>query len=99
MPHSLIGSFVETLVWNLKIIPSLLHLTSHRKRTIMASATLNTKINLKDTLKLPTTSFPIRSNLTATSATELLQKCTDELYSWQVRWTVSRKSDETIYIF
>ncbi|KAK6538723.1 isoleucine-tRNA ligase [Orbilia ellipsospora] len=62
---------------------SLLQIAKQGKRTIMTSTTLNSKVNLKDTLKLPTTTFPIRSNLTRASTNDLLGKCTDELYTWQ----------------
>ncbi|KAF3936550.1 hypothetical protein ABW19_dt0202011 [Dactylella cylindrospora] len=61
----------------------------------MTSATLSNKVNLKDTLKLPTTTFPIRSTLTAASANELLEKCTDELYTWQ--WNNLPKEDTFIF--
>ncbi|EPS38755.1 hypothetical protein H072_7478 [Dactylellina haptotyla CBS 200.50] len=49
----------------------------------MTSSTLHAKVNLKDTLKLPSTTFPIRSNLTPDSTRELLEKCSDDLYTWQ----------------
>ncbi|KAF3245712.1 isoleucine-tRNA ligase [Orbilia oligospora] len=62
---------------------SLFQITKHGKRSIMTSATMNSRVNLKDTLKLPTTTFPIRSSLTPASAKELLEKCTDDLYKWQ----------------
>ncbi|EWC43816.1 hypothetical protein DRE_07325 [Drechslerella stenobrocha 248] len=61
----------------------------------MASATLNSKVNLKDTLKLPVTTFPIRSSLTPASAKELLEKCSDDLYAWQ--WS-NLSSDNTFIL-
>ncbi|KAF3918297.1 hypothetical protein ABW21_db0204266 [Orbilia brochopaga] len=61
----------------------------------MTSTTLSDKVNLKDTLKLPVTTFPIRSDLTPDSTKELLEKCTDDLYTWQ--W--NNQPEENTFVF
>ncbi|KAJ6256718.1 hypothetical protein Dda_8585 [Drechslerella dactyloides] len=61
----------------------------------MTSTTLSDKVNLKDTLKLPVTTFPIRSDLTPASARVLLEKCTDDLYTWQ--W--NNHADKKPFVF